>query len=172
MSKDSSDAGSDQENSAQETTPTEALRAELEKAKNDYLYLRAEFDTYRRNAIKERSDLMKFGAERVFVELLNVLDNLERALSFKVTSENLETYKKGVEMTAQDLKAVLTKFGVREVEAQGLPFDPTLHEALSGEETDTVPEGHVFRVFKKPYKLHEKIIRPGQVVVAKPVVEN
>lgn len=145
----------------------EDLKLQVDKFKNEYLYMRAEFDNYKRNAIKERSDVLKYGSERVISEILNVVDNFERALEAKVTPENLSVFVKGVEMTSVELKNVLQKYGVSEVETQNKPFDPMMHEALSSEETTTIPEGHVFRVFKKAYKLHDKVIRPAQVVVAK-----
>ncbi len=155
-----------------EANPIDDLKAQLEKAKNDYLYLRAEFDTYKRNAIKERSEMQKYGAEKVLVEVLGILDNFERALAVKVSPENLGVFVKGIEMTSQEIKNLITKFGVSEIPSHGLPFNPSHHEALSSEESHEVPEGHISRVFKKPYKLHEKVIRPGQVVVAKKPTEN
>lgn len=152
--------------------PGEEFKILAEKYKNDFLYLRAEFENYKRNVIKERSDLVKYGSERVIVDVLGVLDNFERALEAKVSPENLANFVKGIEMTHQELKNALTKNGVSEVPAQGLPFDPMVHEALSSEETDTVKSGHISRVFKKPYKLHDKVIRPAQVIVAKEPVKN
>ena len=148
------------------------LKAECEKLKNDYLYLRAEFENYKRNVIKERQDLIKFGSERLLVDVLGVLDNFERGLENKITPENLPTFVKGVEMTQGELKSTLAKYGVAEVPSLGQPFDPNLHEALSSEESSIIKPGHISRVFKKPYKLHDKIIRPGQVIVAKEQVEN
>lgn len=150
----------------------EDAKADAEKSKNEFLYLRAEFENYKRNVLKERSDLLKYGSERLLVDILGVLDNFERALEVQVSGDSLETYTKGVEMTAQELKSVLSKHGVVEVPSQGKAFDPTLHEALSSEETDSVAEGHISRVFKKPYKLHDRVIRPGQVVVAKAATIN
>ncbi|MBC7372276.1 MAG: nucleotide exchange factor GrpE [Bdellovibrionaceae bacterium] len=143
------------------------LQEQSEKFKNEYMYLRAEFENYKRNAIKERSDLIKYGAERVINDVLNVADNFERALATKVTADNLATYIQGVEMTNSELKAVLAKNGVTEVNSHGTPFDPNVMEALSSEATNDMAPGHVFRVFKKAYKLHDKVIRPAQVVVAK-----
>lgn len=145
----------------------EELKAELEKHKNEYLYLRAEFDTFRRNAAKERSDLLKYGAERLIVDLLGVLDNFERALETPVSPDTISLYSKGVEMTAKEFRHVLQKFGVTELEAKGLAFDPRVHEALSSEPTIESAPGTVFRVLRKPYKLHDRVIRPAQVVVAK-----
>lgn len=158
----------------EETTPdplAEAL-AQAEKFKNEYLYLRAEFDNYKKHAIKERSDLVKYGSERALVDILGVLDNFERALETKATAENLNQYVKGVELTATELKAVLTKLGINEIPSLGQNFDPQIHEALSSEETDQYQPGQVSRVFKKPYKLHDKVIRTGQVVVAKKSSSN
>ena len=152
-----------------QTSPLAEAQAAAEKAKRDYLYLLAEFDNYKKSVIKERSDLRKYGSERLLVELLGVLDIFETALGAQITAENYAEFRKGVELTAHNLRSVLQRFGVEEVPAQGQPFDPTLHEALSSEETDSVPEGYVSQVFKKAYKLFERVIRPAQVVVAKPV---
>lgn len=178
-----SDENSQQQNN--DTTPEgnqppqQTINSELaeqqalaEKFKNDYLYLRAEFDNYKRNVIKERSELVKYGNERLLVDILNVVDNFERALETKLSADNLATYSKGIEMTYQELKSVLSRFGLSEVAAHGQPFDPNIHEALSSEETEAVKPGHIHRVFKKPYKLHDKVIRPGQVVVAKEKTSN
>ena len=147
------------------------LQEQAEKYKNDGLYLRAEFDNYRRNMIKERSDLLKFGSERLVKDLLSVLDNFERALEAKLTAENMAAFKQGVEMTAADLKNLLQKHGVTEMPTQGHNFDPNLHEALSSEATDKLESGKILRVFQKAYKLHDKLIRPAQVVVAKKIDE-
>ena len=140
--------------------------AELEKAKNDYLYLMAEFDTYRRNAIKERSELTRYGAERFVREFLNVFDNFERALETPITSENVNSFREGVQMIAGEFKSLLQRFGVEEVKAEGEVFDPTKHEALSSEPRADMPSGRVARVFKKAYKMHDKLIRPAQVTVS------
>lgn len=150
----------------------EELKAEAEKYKNEFLYLRAEFDNFRKNTIKERSEYLKYGSEHLVVEILNVLDNFERALETKVTGDNFNTYVKGVEMTASELRGVLKSHGVTDVATHGAPFDPNMHEALGSEASNDVPPGHIIRVYKKPYKLHDKLIRPGQVVVASKPATN
>jgi molecular chaperone GrpE len=142
------------------------LKAELDKAKSDYLYLLAEFDNYRKNAIKERSEMVKFGSERFIREFLNVFDNFERALENDVTAENLKSFRDGVQMISGELKALLQRFGVEEVKSEGQAFDPAKHEALSSEPREDMPAGHVARVFKKAYKMHDKLIRPAQVTVS------
>ena len=152
--------------SAPKKSDLELAQDDAQKWKNEYLYLRAEFENYKKNAIKERSDLLKFGAERIARDVLEVVDNFERALEIKASAETLQSFKTGIEMTAKELKDALAKHGIQEVPSQGLPFNPLHHEAISSEATTAVPAGHVSRVFKKPYKLHDKIIRMGQVVVA------
>lgn len=144
----------------------EVAQEEIQKWKNEYLYLRAEFENYKKHAIKERSDLLKFGAERIARDILEVMDNFERALQTKVSPDTLQTFKTGVEMTAKDLKETLTKHGIQEVPSENQPFNPAVHEAISSEPSTQVAEGHITKVFKKPYKLHDKVIRMGQVVVA------
>lgn len=153
----------DKKDKAQETDDGK-LKTELEKSKSEYLYLLAEFDNYRRNAIKERSDLQKFGAEKFIREFLGVLDNFERAL--ESDSKNEGSFREGVQMIATEMKGLLTRFGVEEVKSEGEAFDPTKHEALSSEPRADMPPGHVARVFKKAYKLHDRLIRPAQVTVA------
>jgi molecular chaperone GrpE len=144
------------------------LAEQLAKVRNEFLYLYAEFENYKKNAIKERSDLRKYGSERLVVDLLGVLDVFETALSLEQTPENMAAFRKGIELTGQELRSTLVKHGVEEQVALGSAFNPTMHEALSSEETAEFPEGHISRVFKKPYKLHDRIVRPGQVVVARP----
>ncbi len=158
------------ENSGPENTVSNEilkLQEEAEKYKNDFLYLRAEFENYKRHAIKERSDLTKYGAERFVRDFLEIMDNFERALSVDVNPENFKTIIQGVQMTASEIKSTLQRHGVTEVTTEGVPFDPSVHEALSSEASNDVAPGHVLRVFKKAYKMHDKLIRPAQVVVAK-----
>lgn len=149
-----------------ELSETETLQAEVGKWKNEFLYLKAEFDNYKKNVLKERSDLLKYGAERVAKDMLEVADNFERALEFKITPDTVNNFKQGMEMTSKDLKDALAKHGIQEVPGLGQPFNPQYFEAISSEVTDKFAEGSISRVFKKAYKLHDKIIRLGQVIVA------
>jgi molecular chaperone GrpE len=151
-----------------ESDETSATKLEdLEKVKHDYLYLRAEFENFKKHAIKERSDLRKYGCERFAADLLNILDIFETALSSEVTADSIANFRKGIDMTATEMRHVLMRHGVTEIPSHGQPFDPAMHEALSSEETAASPPGTITQVFKKAYKLHDRVIRPGQVVVAK-----
>ena len=174
--KNSSGASSEAPNNVQKMTPDELgadhWRTEAEKFKNEYLYLMAEFENYKRNVIKERSDLRKYGSERLVVEILNGLDLLDKALESNVNADTLASFRKGIELTSTHFKTMLQKFGVEELPAKGVAFDPNIHEALSSEESRDIPAGHISQVFRKPYKLHERVVRPGQVVVARAPSES
>lgn len=146
---------------------TEDVHEQLGKMKSEYLYLRAEFDNFRKNSIKERSQLVRFGAEALIRELLEVVDNFDRALEMEITKDTIGSFKQGMDMTATELRAALSKFGVKEDDPTGKAFDPNLHNALSSEPTDQIDPGHVFKVYKKAYLLHDKLIRPAQVIVAR-----
>ena len=164
---------SDDESTMSNVTPIAVdavaeAQANVDKWKNEYLYLRAEFDNFKKNTIKERSDLRKYGSERLVSDLLNVLDIFETALAVETNAENIANFRKGIEMTSNELRSVLTRHGVTEIASHGQPFDPAHHEALSSEESAEVAPGNITRVFKKPYRLHDRVVRPGQVVVAKP----
>jgi molecular chaperone GrpE len=152
---------------SQATAADSSAKAEVDKWKNEYLYLRAEFENFKKQVIKERSDLRKYGSERMVSDLLGVLDIFETALSTDSSAENSANFRKGIEMTATEMRNVLTRHGVTEIASHGLPFDPAHHEALSSEESADIAPGSITRVFKKPYKLHDRVVRPGQVVVAK-----
>lgn len=152
---------------AQSGAAAGAMKPDADKFKNDYLYLRAEFENFKKQAVKERSDLRKYGAERLVADLLNVLDIFETALATELNVDNIANFKKGIELTSSELRSVLQRHGVAEVPSKGVAFDPAVHEALSSQETSDVEPGTITQVFKKPYKLHDRIVRPGQVVVAR-----
>ncbi len=143
-----------------------ALEKEIEKLQKEKAYLMADFDNYRKNAIKERSELIKYSGERLATELLNVLDNFERALSAEMKAETANSFREGIGLIMNELRATMERFDIRELPAEGKPFDPHIHEALTTEITDEIPPGNVVRVFRKAYKFHDRVIRHAQVVVA------
>ena len=173
MSHDSSNSDNQEKTHSAEATEASPsasieknLDEELEKVKNEYLYLRAEFDNFRKQSIKERSDLVKYGAERLIIQLLNVVDVFQHALDMEVTPENLTSFKEGMVMTSKEFDNVLKNFGVESIDPKGEAFNPSVHEALGSEPSTEVAPGHIVKTFKSAYKLHDKIIRPAQVIVA------
>ncbi len=152
----------------------EKLTQAIEEAKKYFdLYLRsqAEIENMKKRFQKEREEFIKFANESLIKELLNVVDNLERALLHaeegKQTKESFEALKKGVELTLKGLKDILKKAGVEEVESVGKKFDPNLHHAIDQKEDPSVEPGTVIEELQKGYKLHGKLIRPALVVVSK-----
>ena len=153
-----------------EETAVDPLLSELESLKDQvagqedkYLRLAAEYDNYRKRTAKEKESLWTDVKADTAAAFLPVYDNLERAL--KQTTAD-EAYKKGVEMTMTQLKEVLSKLGVTEIEAAGQPFDPKLHNAVMHVEDEAFGENTVAEVFQAGFQLGEKVIRFAMVKVA------
>ena len=141
------------------------LITDLEKQKQDYLYLYAEMENLNKRVIKERSELFKYGSQNVFTALLEIVDNFERALSLEVNKDNIEAFTDGVKLINNLLLELLSNFSVKEVPSLRKPFDPMVHEALGTEPSSDIEEGCISKVLVKPYKLHDKVIRTGHVIV-------
>jgi molecular chaperone GrpE len=147
-----------------------ALRAELEAARlerDEYLdalrRLKAEFENSRKRQEREVSRLLETASERLVVELLPVLDNLDRAL------EAEGDIREGVRATRDQLADVLGNEGLLPIASDGKPFDPNVHEAVMGQASDEHEEGTVLQTFQRGYVLNGKPIRPAKVVVARQV---
>jgi len=145
-------------------SPTPELEAKLAEAQQKYVYLYAEFDNFKKRAIKERQDLLKFAFEPAAREILGVADNLGRALEFmpEGTDKNL---KAGIQMVYDQLTQTLQKQGVEVIVATGSPFDPNLHEAVGQQPSDQA-EGTIIQEHQKGYTLHGRLLRPSRVVVS------
>ena len=147
-----------------------ALRAELEvtrRERDEYLdalrRLKAEFENSRKRLERERSRILQAASERLVVELLPVLDNLDRAL------EAEGDIREGVYATRDHLVEVLQSEGLVPVASDGQPFDPNVHEAVMGQPSEEHEEGTILQTFERGYLLNGKPIRPAKVVVAKQV---
>jgi molecular chaperone GrpE len=131
------------------------------------LRLAAEFDNYRKRTAKEFTYLVKNANENLILLLLNTLDNFERALNSAKTSNDYENFHKGVELIYTHMKDILTKEGLKEIEALGKPFDPNFHEAVNQAESDEYEEGIVMEELSKGYMLNDRLLRASKVVVSK-----
>ena len=125
----------------------------------------ADMENYRKRITKEREDTAKFGQERLVKNLLPVLDNLERALDPK-NSADPNALRQGVEMTRRLFEKTLSDIGVVGFSAVGKPFDPACHEAMQAVESDEAP-GTVIAEMVRGYMMHDRLIRPAMVFVAK-----
>ena len=146
-----------------EAVPEEAPAQEQLVPKEQFLRLAAEYDNYRKRTAKEKESLWTDAKADTIQAFLPVYDNLERAMK-QDTSD--EAYKKGVEMTMNQLKEVFAKLGVTEIEAEGKPFDPNLHNAVMHIEDGNIGENTVAQVFQTGFMLGEKVIRFAMVQVA------
>ncbi len=142
----------------------DALRAELQDASEKQLRVLADFDNFKKRAIKERSELQKYAGENLVVDLLEVLDNFERALE-NIDSDQTQ-FKEGVKLIHRMLGDVLRKHGIAAESAIGKKFEPQKHNALSQSPSESVETGHVVSELKKAYFYKDKLIRIGDVVVS------
>ena len=126
----------------------------------------AEFENYRKRMERERLDLGRYAGADVVKEVLPVLDNLERALR-AVAGSSEEQLRDGVAIVHRQLQEILIRMGLTEVECQGRPFDPHVHQAVSQHETEEHPEGTVLEVFQKGYLFKDRLLRPAMVSVAR-----
>lgn len=140
------------------------LEAKLNDFKETLVRNQAEMENIRRRSEKDVQDAKKFGPKPLASELLPVMDNLERSLEHK--SGDIEAIHTGVELTLKLLQGVMEKFGIKVVNPLGEMFDPNLHEAMSMQQSDKAP-GTVLAVLQKGYLLHDRLLRPAMVMVAK-----
>ena len=148
------------ENASKDTGET------AEKAAGDsekYLRLLAEYDNFRKRSAKERENIYTDVRVDTVTKFLPVYDNLKRALETETADE---AFKKGVEMTFNQLGDVFKKLGVEEIEAEGKTFDPTLHNAVMHVDDDAYGENVIVQELEKGFKLGDKVIRFSMVKVA------
>jgi len=156
-------------NNGDETMPSmeEMLQAAERKAQEHYdawMYAKAEGENIRRRAAEDVSKAQKFAVERFSNELLAVMDSLQAGLA--VETENVESFKDGMELTLKQLNSVFEKFNIKELNPVGEKFDAHLHQAIGVLESDQEPNT-VVSVMQKGYALHDRILRPALVMVAK-----
>ncbi len=147
--------------------------AEAKEYKELMLRYAAEVENLKKSFKREKEEYFKYALETFMKELLPFVDNLERALEAAKESQDAKALIEGIELTLKGLLQTLEKFGLKQFEvAIGEAFRPELHEALAVEETHEHPEGAVVRTFQKGYTLHERVIRPALVAVAKKPAEK
>lgn len=132
-----------------------------------FIRAHAEMQNIQRRSREERESLVRYRSQDLAKNILPALDNLERALLMDVKDETDESIRKGISMVQENLLQALKEEGVEEIKAEGT-FDPTLHMAVQTlEATDEHPMDSIVQVLQKGYKLHERVLRPAMVLVAK-----
>lgn len=149
-----------------------ALEAELAKLKNDLLYAHADTENVRRRLTQQAEDRGKFAVSNIAKDVLSVADNLRRALDavpaeVREADAAVNSLVVGVEMTERDLLATFERHGIRKVVAKGARFDPNLHQAMMEVDEPGQIEGTVVTELQTGYTLHDRLLRPALVSVAK-----
>jgi len=149
----------------------EAAQTEIAKLKDAFLRAKAEEDNVRRRSEKEIANSRKFALEGFAKELLNVHDSLKLACNVELADDADEAVKsihEGVAITLKQLDSAFAKFSLKEIVAEvGDKLDPNLHQAMSLIESEEVEPGHIISVIQPGFQLHDRLLRPTMVVVAK-----
>lgn len=150
----------------------QALEAALEQAQNakdDLLRVQAEMQNLRRRTEQDIEKAHKYGQEKFSIELLAVMDNLERSLEAASNSDDatVNAIREGVDLTLKSFADCFSKFNIEAVDPLGEPFDPQLHQAMSIQENADAEPNTVIAVMQKGYTLHGRVIRPAMVMVSK-----
>jgi molecular chaperone GrpE len=154
----------------QEETLADRLAAAQEEARGNYdrfLRVSAEFENYKKRAAREAEDYRRYANEALLRELLTVVDNLERALEVPADAGKDAGLREGIDLTLKQLYKLLEQFAVAPIEVEGQLFDPARHQAMMQETCDHVPDNTVIRQMQKGYTIHDRLLRPAMVVVAK-----
>lgn len=146
-----------------EDTELNAVKTELEETTDRLKRLMAEFDNFKKRSAKERESLYNSLLSDIVTKFLPVVDNLEQAVNSNTEDEN---YKQGVSLVLKQFTDVLSSLGVQETEGAGSTFNPEYHEAVSLVQDENLGEKEVKEVFRKGYKIGDKVIRHAMVVVA------
>ena len=144
----------------------ESLREERARLENALRRAQADLVNYRNRMETEKSNLLKYGNQRLLVRLLPILDELEMAVEQSPDGAASDSWLEGFRLINRKLQALLELEGVERVEALGKPFDPAEHEAVHEQQSADIADGHVLMVYRDGYKISDRVLRPAQVVVA------
>lgn len=145
---------------------TNKLRDDLAGAERRILLAQADMENLRKRMRREMEESIKYADVPLINDLLPVMDNLNRALDSAAQSQEAEGIVTGVKMVAQNMLDVLARRGCKPIDALGQPFDPNLHDAILQQPSADVPAGHVLMVTQIGYQLHDRVVRPAQVIVS------
>ncbi len=146
------------------------LKAKEKEAADHYdKYLRAaaELDNYRKRAVREKSEAIKYGNENLLRDLLPMVDSLDRAIEHAATSSDFKAFTEGLKLIQNQLACYLEKYGVTKVDCRDMDFDPNVHEAMMKVESDQHEDNKVVCEFEKGYLLNGRLLRPAKVSVCK-----
>lgn len=151
---------------APELTVEESLRQQVSELEDKLLRTAAEFENYRKRVARQYDDLVRSANDALIVELLEVIDNFERAMNHTGQDTDLSAYQEGTELIYNQMVNLLKKYNITPIESVGQPFDPNLHEALMQVESDEYDEGLVAVEIAKGYQQGSRVIRHSRVGVS------
>jgi len=143
------------------------FEAEAAKLKDLALRARADLDNFRKRALREKEEAIRYANNGLLERLLPVIDNFELGLDAAKTAADTASILQGMSMVQKQLQDFLKNNGLEEVQAEGEAFDPNKHDAVSQEFSADIPDGHVIRQVRKGYKIKDRLIRASSVIVSK-----
>jgi len=150
----------------------EQLRSDLEAAQDRLLRSHAELDNYRKRAAREIDEHRRYANLPLIRDLLPVLDNLERAIAAAENARDVAGLLEGVKLADRQFEDALARHHCLRIPALDAPFDPNLHHAIAQQPSDRVPPGTVVLVSEAGFRLHDRVVRPAQVIVSTSPPEN
>ena len=164
--KETAEETADQQEKKTEKDPLEKAQEEIEELKTQLLYKAAEFDNYRKRTLKERTELILNGGEKVITAILPILDDMERAIENGTKTDDPEVLREGMTLIHQKFMKTLESQGVSKIDTKDADFDTDVHEAVAmvpgmGEDK----KGKVIDCLQEGYKLNDKVIRHAKVAV-------
>ncbi len=149
----------------------ERLRADLAAAKDRELRSRAELENYRKRAAREMQEQLRYAQLPLMRDILPALDNVKRAIEAAEKTHDAASLLEGIKLVAQQLQDALRRHHCTPIEALHVPFDPNLHEAILQQPSDQFPANTVVQETQAGYRLHDRVVRPSQVVVSTAAVQ-
>jgi molecular chaperone GrpE len=167
---DSAEADGGQHESGEDGDQNEAVEpgpeSQLADARQQLLRGQADLENYQKRSQRELAEQRRYAALPLARELLNVTDNLQRAIEAAVEAGESEQLVSGVQMVAEQLALILSQYECLLIDAEGKEFDPNLHEAIGQVPSEDHPPGTVVQVIQAGYRMHDRVVRPSQVLVA------
>jgi molecular chaperone GrpE len=159
-----------EEKEEEETSELDTLRAEALENRDRYLRAAAELDNFRKRTVKMRAETRDETLRNVLLEIGPMLDNFRRALGQQ--TDDVASFRQGMEIIFKQFNDILSGYGLVEIDAEGQPFDPNLHEALAQVASDEHPPGTVIQEMEKGYMLNDRVVRHARVVVSTVKAQN
>ncbi len=166
------EADGERKEKEEDKDPVVTLEEELKEQKDKYLRLMAEFDNYKRRTSKEYERLVELANERLMLNIIEVRENFERALSMADEKHDFAGFLEGMKLIFDKFEGILNKNGLVVFTEVGDEFDPGIHEAMVKTPHDEISEDHIIQIYEKGYKLKDRVIKHAKVIVSAGIPED